>query len=64
MAELYNIKKDPGEANNLINDESLKPKIEELKKELESLMAAAGGNVNKMPIDEGIKKELPDKDIQ
>jgi arylsulfatase A-like enzyme len=64
MEELYNIKSDPDEAYNLINDPILKYKAVELRAELEQLIKAAGADPDKMPMDEGIKGELPDKKIR
>jgi N-acetylglucosamine-6-sulfatase len=64
MAELYNIKQDPEELKNLINDPSMKGKIEELKGELERQMKATGAIPDSMPMDEGVKSQLPDQKIR
>jgi arylsulfatase A-like enzyme len=66
LAELYDLRKDPGELRNLINDPASAPELETLKKELARLMAATGltPENDRMPIDEGIKKELPDQKIR
>lgn len=66
QAELYDLNNDPGETKNLINDPKLAPKITELKAELTRLMLAAGldGQTDKMPLDEGVKSELPDAKIR
>ena len=66
MAELYNLKNDPGENVNRIADAGSAPVLEQLKGELSRLMAAAGltAATDKMPIDAGIKKELPDQKIR
>lgn len=66
MAELYNLKDDPGETKNLINEPKLSGTITELKAELTKLMLATGLNAetDKMPMDEGVKSELPDAKIR
>jgi arylsulfatase A-like enzyme len=66
LAELYDLRNDPGELKNLINEPASAPVVESLKKELARLMAATGltPETDRMPIDEGIKKELPDQKIR
>ncbi|MBL7133709.1 MAG: sulfatase [Phycisphaerae bacterium] len=63
-AELYDLKNDPGEAKNLIDSPAHRQELERLKKELDRLMKAAGALPDKMPLDEGIKKELPEDSIR
>jgi N-acetylglucosamine-6-sulfatase len=63
-AELYNLKDDPGERNNLIDDPKFAAKVTELKAELQRLMKQTGGLPDKMPIDEGVKTELPEESIR
>jgi N-acetylglucosamine-6-sulfatase len=63
-AELYDLKNDPGETKNLIDDPSCAARITELKRELRRLMEATGALPDKMPLDEGIKIELPDEKIR
>jgi len=63
-AELYNLKTDPGETKNLIDDLAYAGKIAELKAELARLMKATGALPDKMPIDEGVKSELPEESIR
>lgn len=63
-AELYNLKSDPHETNNLIDDPGCAGKLAELKAELERLMKETGGLPDAMPIDEGVKTELPEKSIR
>jgi len=53
-AELYDLAKDPKHAD----------KIAELKQELERLQRAADGLPDEMPIDQGIKTELPEESIR
>jgi len=66
LAELYDLRKDAGELKNLINDPGSAPELGKLKKELAELMAATGltPETDRMPIDEGIKQELPDQKIR
>ncbi len=66
MAELYNLKNDPGEDVNRMADAGSAAVLEQLKSELSRLMAAAGltAATDTMPIDAGIKKELPDQKIR
>ena len=66
LAELYNLKDDPGETRNLIGQPDLAGKVSELQAELAKLMAATGLTPakDKMPLDEGVKNELPDAKIR
>lgn len=66
MAELYDLKNDPGETKNLISRPELAGKIAELKAELAKLMLATGldAKTDKMPLDKGVKSELPDAKIR
>lgn len=64
MAELYDLKSDPEEMKNLIKDPSMKPLITKLGTQLNVLMQQADVGADNMPMDEGIKSELPDKDIR
>ena len=66
MAELYDLRKDPGENVNLIADSGSASTLAALTAELARLMAATGLSVatDRMPIDAGIKKELPDQKIR
>ena len=65
-AELYNIEFDPEELHNLIDNPKYAPVVAKLKAELARLMANTGLRPasDKMPLDEGIKKELPDQKIR
>ncbi|RIK77810.1 MAG: acetylglucosamine-6-sulfatase [Planctomycetota bacterium] len=63
-AELYRIASDPDESKNLIDNPRYAGAVAELKRELERLIAAADGVPDKMPLDEGIKAQLPDKAIR
>ncbi|GAA4462841.1 sulfatase [Nibrella saemangeumensis] len=64
MAELYHLAVDPGEDHNLINDRNYAGKVNELKRELAALLKKTGANPDKMPLDEGIKSELPEQSIR
>ena len=64
LAELYRIRRDPEERTNLINDPRYGPVVERMKRELARLIAEAGATPDTMPLDEGIKSELPDEKIR
>jgi N-acetylglucosamine-6-sulfatase len=64
MAELYDLKDDPEERNNLIADPHSAGKLQELQAELARLMVEVGMTQDKMPLDEGIKQQLPDQKIR
>jgi len=63
-AELYNIKNDPGESKNLIDDPASRDVVQKLRKELHRLMEQTGALPDKMPLDEGVKQKLPEKSIR
>jgi N-acetylglucosamine-6-sulfatase len=66
MSELYNLKSDPGELRNLGADPASAPVVAALQAELARLMAETGltPQNDHMPVDAGIRKELPDKSIR
>jgi len=66
LSELYDLKNDPGETKNLIKDTAQAERITALKAQLAELLAATGLTpaTDKMPMDEGVKKELPDAKIR
>jgi len=66
LAELYDLKTDPGETKNLINDPAHAAKLTELKAELVKVLSEVGLNESndKMPLDAGIKQGLPDAKIR
>jgi N-acetylglucosamine-6-sulfatase len=65
MAELYDLRNDPGETRNLAGDEAHADLVKELRAELDQRIAEmVPDGVDKMPMDEGIKGELPDKAIR
>lgn len=64
--ELYNIEFDPEERYNLAAQPKYAPVLRRMQRELTRAMNAAGlsPNNDRMPIDEGIKQELPDQRIR
>lgn len=66
IAELYDVNNDPDELHNLIKDPTKQPLIESLKAELAKQMELTGLTAanDKMPVDQGIKAELPDAKIR
>lgn len=63
-AELYDLKHDPEERKNLIDDPTQAARVKELQAELAKLMQATGIEKDVMPMDEGIKQGLPDQKIR
>jgi arylsulfatase A-like enzyme len=63
-AELYDLKNDPEERRNLIDDPAQKPRIAELTKLIEEQLQATGAIPDQMPLDAGIRQELPDLKIR
>ncbi len=63
-ADLFHLSADPGEATNLCGDPRYAGKVAELDAELNRLIAETGAAPDAMPIDEGVKKELPDAKIR
>jgi len=57
-AELYNLKADPLETKNLVEDPSAAPKLNELRAELARLQRETSDPAT-MPLDDGIKQTLP-----
>jgi N-acetylglucosamine-6-sulfatase len=64
LAELYHLRRDPEERHNLINDPAYAARVRELRRELERLMRLAGALPDRMPMDEGVKTELPEASIR
>ena len=62
--ELYHLTDDAQERRNLIDDPACAGKVAELKAELQRLMQETGALPDSMPLDEGIKTELPEKSIR
>jgi arylsulfatase A-like enzyme len=66
LSELYHLKTDPDERRNLIRDPAYADKALQLQKELARSMQSLGltEQTDRMPLDAGIKKELPDQKIR
>ena len=64
VAELYDLKNDSEERHNLIKDPAQKSRIEELARMIDDELKRTGAVPDKMPIDAGIKQELPDLKIR
>ncbi|MEK6260605.1 MAG: sulfatase [Planctomycetota bacterium] len=64
LAELYDLKSDPAERHNLIAKPEPAAKLRELQAELNRLLLEVGIQQDKMPLDEGIKQQLPDQKIR
>jgi N-acetylglucosamine-6-sulfatase len=66
LPELYDLSKDPGELHNLAADPPSAPIRRQLEERLANMLTAAGlgGGKDQMPLDEGIKSELPDQKIR
>jgi N-acetylglucosamine-6-sulfatase len=66
LAELYDLAVDPGENVNLIKRDDAATRVTELAAELSRVMAAVGltPQTDRMPLDAGIGKELPDQKIR
>jgi N-acetylglucosamine-6-sulfatase len=59
-AELYDLRDDPLETRNLIDDPRAAARLSELQAELARLQRETGGLPDRMPLDEGIKQTLPE----
>ena len=64
LAELYDLKNDPDERRNLAADPKYADKLKEMQAELNRVMADVGISQDTMPLDEGIKQQLPDQKIR
>ncbi|NLF69020.1 MAG: sulfatase [Candidatus Anammoximicrobium sp.] len=66
MGELYNVEFDPEERHNLIGNPKYAGVVKDLQAELARLMRETGltPDTDKMPLDEGIKQQLPDAKIR
>jgi len=66
LAELYDLQTDPEETKNLISKPELAAQVGELQAQLAKLMLATGLDTKSdtMPLDEGVKSELPDAKIR
>ena len=64
MEELYNLAEDPAESRNLAREGQYSAKIEEMRLALAKLLADTGADPDPMPLDQGIKGELPEESIR
>jgi arylsulfatase A-like enzyme len=64
MEELYNMASDPQESTNLANNPASATRLAEMRLALASLLIDSGAGVDAMPIDRGIKGELPEESIR
>lgn len=64
LAELYDLASDEQELHNLINEPGIDGLVTDLNSQLTALMRKADIVDDQMPLDEGIKSGLPDKDIR
>jgi len=63
--EWYDLEEDPGELHNLAADPVFAERVGQLRAELDRLMAEhQNRSLESMPLDEGIKSELPAVEIQ
>jgi N-acetylglucosamine-6-sulfatase len=62
--ELFDLERDPEEVVNVAGDPAHAGVLRELEAELGRLLAATGAQPDRMPLDEGIRKELPDPKIR
>ena len=63
-AEAYNLSADPGERVNLVDDPKAAHQVARLAALLEQHLVETGSLPDPMPLDEGIKGELPDESIR
>jgi len=63
-ADLFDLVRDPGEMKNLIEDPAYAGKATAMEAELRRLLHQTGAEPDTMPIDEGVKKEMPDAKIR
>ena len=64
LAELYDLKNDPDERHNLAADPRYATRLKEMQAELARVLVEVGITEDKMPLDEGIKQQLPDQKIR
>jgi len=63
-AELYDLREDPMETRNRIDDPAQAARVRDMQAELQALMSVMGALPDRMPLDEGVKTTLPDPKIR
>ncbi|MBI3682106.1 MAG: sulfatase [Acidobacteria bacterium] len=63
-AELYNLKADPQETNNLIDDNNSAGMLDELRSELGRLQRETGASPDRMPVNPVLRMEMPEQSIR
>ena len=64
LAEMYDLRQDPEERHNLINAPACQGVRRDLETRLEKAMEETGLRADDLPLDEGIKSELPDQKVR
>lgn len=64
LEELYNLAEDPAESSNLVRDPAYAPRLEQMRTALADLLVSTGADPDPMPLDEGIRPELPEASIR
>ncbi|MEC9094466.1 MAG: sulfatase [Planctomycetota bacterium] len=64
LAELYDMKNDPLEKNNLIKSKDHQAITKQLRASLAMELNNLGLQIDKMPLDEGVQQKLPEKSIR
>ncbi|MBL8177385.1 MAG: hypothetical protein JNK48_22100, partial [Bryobacterales bacterium] len=63
-AELYNLKDDPAETRNLIDDQGSAQMLTGLRAELARLLVETGAVPDKMPANPQLRMEMPEQSIR
>jgi N-acetylglucosamine-6-sulfatase len=64
MEELYNLAQDPAESRNLAQDPENAVTLADMRVALANLLVETGADPDPMPIDQGIKGELPEESFR
>ena len=64
MEELYNMARDPGESRNLARDAGSAEKLAQMRLALASLLEETGAVADVMPLDQGIRGDLPEESFR
>ena len=63
-AELYDLRRDPGERVNLAEDPRFAGEVARLASQLDVLLAETGALPDEMPVDLGVRQDLPEESIR